>query len=50
MLINKKSGIHDSAQYGVGIKFNTCALKKCCTNGLISGAVRGILFVFIGAI
>jgi len=28
MLINKKSRIHDSAQYGVGIKFNTCALKN----------------------
>ena len=24
--------------------------KECCTSGLISGSVRGILFVFIGAI
>jgi hypothetical protein len=25
-------------------------VKECCTSGLISGPVRGILFVFVGAI
>ena len=32
------------------LNFQHLRSKECCTSGLISGSVRGILFVFIGAI
>jgi hypothetical protein len=35
---------------GRGREASPTRSKECCTSGLISGSVRGILFVFIGAI
>jgi hypothetical protein len=35
---------------GRGREASPTRSKECCTSGLISAQVRGILFVFVGAI